>query len=660
MPDTDIRDLASGDAIIDTDLFISRQDVDIVDVSVTALQIKTHVLASPAITGVATAGTIQATTSAGLILESNSGGDVLHIGNGSGVNATAYGGWNFDGATADTIASFGASKTLTSLSTATYPSLTELSYVKGVTSAIQTQLNAKIGGSSGATDNAIIRADGTGGATVQTSSLLIDDSGNITGPAAGFKITGGTGTTADLSFQTTSGVGASGADMHFLVGNNGATEAMTILNSGLIGIGKTAPVAKLDIASTETITTTTISDIAQLKTLTTAITSGFRSANPNTFAITTSGTITGGSLSVRAIKADITATDVTSSSSLGATYTGINGSVNYTGTANVGTITSYGLLYSVGGNATIAAGASAYYRGLTVTSSGNLGTSGTTKHISASFAAQGTALENDAIVIAASNGASVNYGIKMEETSTATKHLLALDSQKTYFGTGEDFSIYYTGTNMVFDPELATTEIVFNESGTDTDFRIEGDTATHLFYTDSTNSRVGINTSAPGRGLEINEASGNCLRLTYNDADGSAANYADFLVSSSGDLTITPSGGDTTITGTLTTRLLPRVSTTASSATPTPNADTDDLYTVTAQAAGATFGAPTGTPVQGQALMIRIKDNGTARALAWNAIYRAIGVTLPTTTVINKTLYVGMIYNSTDTKWDVTGVAQEA
>lgn len=44
--------------------------------------------------------------------------------------------------TASTIASFDASKNIKSLSTGTYPSLTELTYVKGVTSAIQTQLNA--------------------------------------------------------------------------------------------------------------------------------------------------------------------------------------------------------------------------------------------------------------------------------------------------------------------------------------------------------------------------------------------------------------------------------------------------------------------------------------------------------------------------------------
>jgi len=61
------------------------------------------------------------------------------------------------------------------------------------------------------------------------------------------KIIGGSTTTSDLTLQTTSGIGATGADMHFLVGNNGATEAMTILNSGNVGIGTTAPTGKLDI-----------------------------------------------------------------------------------------------------------------------------------------------------------------------------------------------------------------------------------------------------------------------------------------------------------------------------------------------------------------------------------------------------------------------------
>lgn len=46
--------------------------------------------------------------------------------------------------TASTIASFDASKNVKSLSTATYPSLTELAYVKGITSSVQTQLDAKV------------------------------------------------------------------------------------------------------------------------------------------------------------------------------------------------------------------------------------------------------------------------------------------------------------------------------------------------------------------------------------------------------------------------------------------------------------------------------------------------------------------------------------
>ena len=52
-------------------------------------------------------------------------------------------GLNISNQTASTIASFDSNKNIVSLSTGTYPSLTELSYVKGTTSSIQTQLNNK-------------------------------------------------------------------------------------------------------------------------------------------------------------------------------------------------------------------------------------------------------------------------------------------------------------------------------------------------------------------------------------------------------------------------------------------------------------------------------------------------------------------------------------
>lgn len=109
--------------------------------------------------------------------------------------------------------------------------------------------------------------------------------------------------------------------------------------------------------------------------------------------------------------------------------------------------------------------------------------------------------------------------------------------------------------------------------------------------------------------------------------------------------------------------ITPRVQTVSSAATVTPTAN-DDLVVITDQAVALILAAPTGTPVQGQALMIRIKDNATtAQAITWTSGvggYRAIGITLPTTTVISKTTYVGLIYNSTDSLWDAIGVTTEA
>lgn len=105
--------------------------------------------------------------------------------------------------------------------------------------------------------------------------------------------------------------------------------------------------------------------------------------------------------------------------------------------------------------------------------------------------------------------------------------------------------------------------------------------------------------------------------------------------------------------------LNPRVQSVTSSATVTPTS-TNDIVTITAQATGLTLANPTGTFAEGQALMIRIKDNGTARAITFGSNYRAIGVTLPTTTIANKILYLGIIYDSIDAKWNILGTPQQA
>jgi len=103
-----------------------------------------------------------------------------------------------------------------------------------------------------------------------------------------------------------------------------------------------------------------------------------------------------------------------------------------------------------------------------------------------------------------------------------------------------------------------------------------------------------------------------------------------------------------------------RIQTVASSATVTPNADTDDMVLITAQAAALLLANPSGNPRDGQLLVIRIKDNGTARAITFGSSYRAMGITLPTTTVLSKLMYLPMVYNRVDGKWDVFNVINEA
>jgi hypothetical protein len=129
---------------------------------------------------------------------------------------------------------------------------------------------------------------------------------------------------------------------------------------------------------------------------------------------------------------------------------------------------------------------------------------------------------------------------------------------------------------------------------------------------------------------------------------GSAANAAAGFITGDGTATLSNK------------RIDPRNVVAASASTLTPDVSVGDIYAYTALAAGLTINAPIGTPTDGDKLIFRLLDNGTARALTWNATYTVIGVTLPTTTVINKTTYVGCIYNANNTRWDVIAVTTQA
>lgn len=106
-------------------------------------------------------------------------------------------------------------------------------------------------------------------------------------------------------------------------------------------------------------------------------------------------------------------------------------------------------------------------------------------------------------------------------------------------------------------------------------------------------------------------------------------------------------------------RITERIVTTASTATLTIDSDATDSQHVTALAADATIAAPTGTPTSGQRLRLRLVDNGTSRALTWNAAWRGVGFQLPPKTTANKTIYIDAAWNAADSKWDVIDVKSD-
>jgi len=123
------------------------------------------------------------------------------------------------------------------------------------------------------------------------------------------------------------------------------------------------------------------------------------------------------------------------------------------------------------------------------------------------------------------------------------------------------------------------------------------------------------------------------------------------------DSTIPTAASTTTFTNK---RITKRITTITSNAAPTVNTDNCDCVTITAQAADITSMTTnlSGTPTDGQMIIISITDNGTARAITWGASFEASGnVSLPTTTVISTRLDVGFLYNTVTNKWRCVAVA---
>jgi hypothetical protein len=182
---------------------------------------------------------------------------------------------------------------------------------------------------------------------------------------------------------------------------------------------------------------------------------------------------------------------------------------------------------------------------------------------------------------------------------------------------------------------------------------------------------VGIGTDAPTSLLHVAGALTLDTALSVTNGGTGAATLTGVVIGNgtSALTTVTaPSGAivGTTDTQTLTDkRVTPRVNAQTTTASPFAwNSDSYDQQSFSALANALTINADAGTPTDGQRAIFRFEDNGTARALTWTTgatkAFRAVGVTLPTTTVVGKVTYVGCIYNVADLRWDAVAVSQEA
>jgi hypothetical protein len=176
-------------------------------------------------------------------------------------------------------------------------------------------------------------------------------------------------------------------------------------------------------------------------------------------------------------------------------------------------------------------------------------------------------------------------------------------------------------------------------------------TNTHSFAANLTIASTSELIITSGAGIQANGSFGTAGQVL--SSNGTAVYWADGGISASGTATLTNK------------RIDPRVFSTASATSVTPDISTTDMYVYTALSTAITVNASTGgSPVDGNKMTFRFKDNGTARGITWTTSgsnsFRAIGVTLPTTTVINKVTYVGCIYNAAESFWDVVAVLTQA
>lgn len=212
-------------------------------------------------------------------------------------------------------------------------------------------------------------------------------------------------------------------------------------------------------------------------------------------------------------------------------------------------------------------------------------------------------------------------------------------------GTGAGYALI-DGTLVIASAKTFTVNNTMTFAGTDSTTMTFPSTTATIARTDAAQTFTGTQTfgAVQPSSIELGNASDTTLAR-----------------SSAGVVTVEGVVVDTiSATNTLTNkRVVPRITTITSSATPTINTDNCDAVTITALAAAITSMTTnlSGTPNNFDPLVIRLKDDGTGRAITWGTSFEDAGGTLPTTTTASKILTVGFLYNSVAAKWDCVSSA---
>lgn len=551
--------------------------------------------------------------------------------------------------------------------------------------------------------NAMSDETGSGALVFGTSPTFTTD---ITTPL----IIGGSAVGSTIQYKGTSGNGTSTVAAHqFLVGNNGATTAAQIFNSGQVSIGNYAGPTNLRILtigqdtavmsfgslvgatgyaaiymnqgtpSISNYSLATNSAVGMLFNDSFNLSLYFRINNTDRFVIDgakTSGASTTFTFTTPANTGQTASTEIPVLKMNGATKTWSSGNIttqrwsyftaNTAAFASASTITnSYGLYVeaaTAGSNATITNNWAAGFSGKVNIAIGGSTTTTNPQDLTISGIGSGGGILCDT---QASNVAAAwrfaragTEGIYLGYDSGSNNNIALINrlSGTLYFSTDNSarLTIGNAATSgavnqFIYSPasttgQTASTEIngyLYNSysrqwaTGAIT-------TQREHYYKSVTYSFVGASTitNAYGAYFEAPTAGTNAT-ITNNWAAGFS--------------------GNVTITGFLDSRIKKRVTTITSSATPTINTDNSDAVTITTLATNITSFTTnlSGTPNNFDELIIRIKDDGTARTLAWGASFEAKGVALPTTTVISKVLTVKFIYDSVTSKWGCVASSQE-